>query len=181
MSPVWNPWHGCKKYSEGCLHCYVYRRDASVGRDASLVARTKDFDLPLRRRRDGSFAIPPGERVYACMTSDFFLPEADAWRAEAWECIRARPDVSFTIITKRILRMGECLPPDWGAGYANVEIGLTCENQRRANERMEAFLRLPIRARFVICEPLLERVDLSPWLDARIGEVVAGGESGPNL
>ena len=115
-SLTWNPWHGCKKYSEGCLNCYVYRRDASVGRDASIVARTKDFDLPLRRRRDGGFAIPPGAHVYACMTSDFFLPEADAWRAEAWECIRARPDVSFSIITKRILRMGECLPPDWGDG-----------------------------------------------------------------
>ena len=91
----WNPWHGCKKYSEGCLNCYVYRRDASVGRDASIVARTKDFDWPLRRRRDGSFVLPAGAHVYACMTSDFFLPEADAWRAEAWECIRARPDVSF--------------------------------------------------------------------------------------
>lgn len=179
-SLTWNPWHGCKKYSEGCLNCYVYRRDASVGRDASIVARTKDFDWPLRRRRDGSFFLPDGEHVYACMTSDFFLPEADAWRAEAWKCIRLRPDVSFTIITKRILRMEACLPPDWGDGYENVEIGLTCENQRRAKERMGEFLRLPIRSRFVICEPLLERVDLSPWLDARVGEVVAGGESGPN-
>ena len=58
MSPVWNPWHGCKKYSEGCLNCYVYRRDASVGRDAALVSPTKDFDLLLRRRRDGGFAFP---------------------------------------------------------------------------------------------------------------------------
>ena len=73
-SLTWNPWHGCRKYSEGCLNCYVYRRDASVGRDASIVARTKDFDLPLRRRRDGGFAIPPGAHVYACLTSDFFLP-----------------------------------------------------------------------------------------------------------
>ena len=176
----WNPWHGCKKYSEGCLNCYVYRRDASVGKDASVVTRTKDFGWPLRRRRDGSFFLPGGGHVYACMTSDFFLPEADAWRAEAWACIRARPDVSFTIITKRILRMGVCLPPDWGAGYANVEVGLTCENQRRAEERMGEFLRLPIRSRFVICEPLLGAVDLSPWLDARIAEVVAGGESGAN-
>ena len=60
-------------------------------------------------------------------------------RGRRGECIRARPDVSFSIITKRILRAGECLPPDWGAGYENVEIGLTCENQRRAKERMEAF------------------------------------------
>src|SRR5699024_1846023 len=49
----------------------------------------------------------------------------------------------------------------------------------RAEERMGEFLRLPIRGRFIICEPLLERVDLSPWLDARVSEVVAGGESGP--
>ena len=107
----------------------VYRRDASVGRDAAQVFRTKDFNLPLRRRRDGSYALPAGRHVYACMTSDFFLPEADAWRAEAWHCIRARPDVSFSIITKRIVRAAECLPPDWGAGYENVEIGVTCKNR----------------------------------------------------
>ena len=44
--PIWNPWHGCRKISPGCQHCYVYRRDASVGRDASVVAKTGDFDLP---------------------------------------------------------------------------------------------------------------------------------------
>lgn len=21
--PMWNPWSGCKKCSEGCLHCYI--------------------------------------------------------------------------------------------------------------------------------------------------------------
>ncbi len=179
-SEIWNPWHGCVKYSEGCQNCYVYRRDASVGRDTSQARRTKDFDLPLRRRRDGGFRLPSGAHVYACMTSDFFLPEADAWRAEAWRCIRLRADVSFSIITKRILRMADCLPPDWGDGYENVEIGVTCENQRRASERMEAFLRLPILRRFVICEPLLGPVNLSEWLDQRVAQVVVGGESGPN-
>lgn len=179
-SEIWNPWHGCVKYSEGCQNCYVYRRDASVGRDASQARRTKDFDLPLRRRRDGGFRLPSGAHVYACMTSDFFLPEADPWRAEAWRCIRLRADVSFSIITKRILRMADCLPPDWGDGYENVEIGVTCENQRRASERMEAFLCLPILRRFVICEPLLGPVNLSEWLDQRVAQVVVGGESGPN-
>ena len=50
--PIWNPWHGCHKISPGCLHCYVYRRDESVGRDASVVAKTADFDLPIRRGRN---------------------------------------------------------------------------------------------------------------------------------
>ena len=34
---VWNPWHGGKKISPGCLNCYVYRRDAEFGKDSSIV------------------------------------------------------------------------------------------------------------------------------------------------
>ncbi len=162
MDGCWNPWHGCQKYSEGCLNCYVYRRDATVGRESSEVARTAEFDLPVKKRRDGGFKLEAGSHVYACMTSDFFLPDADAWREGAWRMIRARPDVSFSIITKRILRMADCLPADWGEGYENVEIGLTCENQRRADERMDA------------------PIDLGRRLDGRVRVVVAGGESGPN-
>ena len=117
--------------------------------------------------------------MFACLTSDFFLEEADAWRAEAWEMIRARPDVFFHIITKRVLRIGTCLPPDWGEGWENVSIGATVENQRRAEERMGAFLDLPIRNRFIVCEPMLERIDLARWLDRKkIRRVIAGGESG---
>lgn len=54
-----------------------------------------------------------GEVVYTCMTSDFFLEEADDWRAEAWEMIRKRPDLHFAIITKRIARFPVSLPDDW--------------------------------------------------------------------
>ncbi len=50
----WNLWHGCHKLSAGCAHCYVYRIDARVGRDSSMVEKTADFDLPVRRNRDGS-------------------------------------------------------------------------------------------------------------------------------
>ena len=34
---IWNPWHGCKKISPGCLNCYVYRRDAEFGKDSRKV------------------------------------------------------------------------------------------------------------------------------------------------
>ena len=23
MHDIWNPWHGCVKYSEGCMNCYI--------------------------------------------------------------------------------------------------------------------------------------------------------------
>lgn len=181
MRDTWNPWHGCKKYSEGCAHCYVYRRDEEFGRDASVVKKTADFSLPVKRTRDGEMKIAPGSHIYTCLTSDFFIEEADAWRDEAWDFMRRRQDVTFSIITKRVLRIRKCLPWDWLDGWENVRIGATMENQRRADQRMEEFLDLPIRGRFVVCEPMLERIDFRGKLDAeKIESVVVGGESGPD-
>lgn len=136
----WNPWHGCRKYSEGCQHCYVYRIDSAHGKDASQIFLNKDFDLPMRRRRDKSYLIPPGSRVYTCFSSDFLLEEADPWRDRAWEMIRWRSDLQFLFITKRILRLQSCLPPDWGEGYENVHICCTVENQRQADIRAAGLL-----------------------------------------
>lgn len=178
---VWNPWHGCRKISPGCLNCYVYRRDAEFGKDSSLVAKTANFGLPIRRGRDGGYKLrPDGGQVYACMTSDFFLEEADGWRAEAWAMIRERSDLRFTIITKRIHRFRVGLPSDWGEGYGHVTICCTCEDQRRADLRLPAFLELPIRHRAIIHEPMLGRVDIRKHLaTGLIEQVTCGGESGP--
>ena len=98
----WNLWHGCTKISPGCLNCYVYRRDAEFGKDASEVAKTGSFNLPVRRKRDGSYALQPdGDFVYTCFTSDFFHPDADGWRPEAWHMMRERRDLQFFFISKR--------------------------------------------------------------------------------
>lgn len=179
MREGWNPWHGCRKLSEGCANCYVYRMDAEHGRDPTHVHRTAAFGLPIRKNRKGEYRVLPGSTLWTCFSSDFFLEEADEWRQEAWAMMAARPDVEFIFITKRIHRISAVLPPDWGDGYSNVHIGCTCENQRRADERLPLFLAAPIRHRFIVCEPLLEPIDLSPYLDHRIEEVSAGGESGP--
>jgi hypothetical protein len=49
----WNPWHGCKKFSPGCLNCYVYRIDAKFDRDPRVFALTASFLLPLEKFRAG--------------------------------------------------------------------------------------------------------------------------------
>lgn len=178
MSVMWNPWHGCHRVSEGCRNCYVYRIDGSHGRAPDEVTLNSDFLLPLRERR-GGWKIESGERVYTCFSSDFLIEEADEWRRDAWQMMRLRQDLHFVFFTKRIERLGEVLPPDWGEGYENVTIGCTCENQARADERLPLFLSLPIAHRVIVCEPLLGRIELSPYLDrARIESVSAGGESG---
>ncbi len=178
MGVVWNPWHGCHKYSEGCRHCYVYRQDAMHEKDSSIVTKTANFNLPIKRLRDGRYKIPSGELVYACFTSDFFVDDADDWRNEVWAMIRCRKDLTFIILTKRIERFHLCLPEDWGDGYENVEIGCTVENQQMADIRLPIFLQAPIKHKHIICEPLLSAMNLEPYLANEICELWLGGESG---
>lgn len=178
LSVQWNPWHGCRKISPGCANCYVFRKDEKYGRDSTMVRKTKDFYLPVARDRQGTFKIPAGELVYTCFTSDFLLEEADGWRREAWQMMRLRKGLRFLFITKRIHRLLECLPLDWGEGYENVHICCTCEDQKRADERLPVFIAAPIRHKSIICEPLLGEIDLSPYLGPWCEGVVAGGESG---
>lgn len=176
----WNLWHGCRKISEGCRHCYVYRMDAAHQRDASEIKKNVSFDLPLRKNRVGEYKIPSGETVYTCFTSDFFLEEADAWRPEVWRIMRTRSDLNFFFITKRIHRAAACFPPDWGEGYPNVTICCTVENQNCADFRLPIYRDLSIRHKAIICEPLLGPIDLSPYLGKWADFVLAGGESGPD-
>ena len=116
--------------------------------------------------------------IFTCFTSDFLLEDADIWRQECWDMIRQRSDCWFYFFTKRIDRLKKCLPPDWGEGYENVLIGCTVENQDRADYRLPIFLSLPIKHRSIIAAPLLEHIDLSPYLDESIEQVSASGESG---
>ncbi len=46
---VWNPWRGCKKCSEGCMHCYIHKGDAKRGVDTSKILKTKDLCSQARK------------------------------------------------------------------------------------------------------------------------------------
>lgn len=154
--------------------------DARYQRDSTQVYKTADFDLPLRKNRQNIYKVPSGETVYTCFTSDFFLEDADPWRPEAWDMIRQRKDLHFFFITKRIHRFYDVIPSDWGDGYENVTICCTTENQNRADYRLPIYLNAPIRHKHIICEPLLEEIDLSRYLGGWIEGLTAGGESGEN-
>ena len=99
MSEMWNLWHGCHKKSEGCRHCYVFRRDAEFEKDSNVVTKTASFNLPVRRDRSGNWKVPSGTLMWTCFTSDFFIEEADQWREEAWLMIHRRSDLHFYIVT----------------------------------------------------------------------------------
>ena len=179
--PNWNLWHGCQRISPGCLNCYVYSMDSAFGKtDSFIVKKNADFYLPLKRDRRGEYKLNPKDGVvFTCMTSDFFIEDADYWRQEAWDMIRKRSDLQFCIVTKRITQAEQRLPKDWGDGYDNVAFACTVENNAMAKLRLPVFNAFPAKHKLIFCAPLLEQVELGEYLEG-IDEVSVGGESGTN-
>ena len=173
---MWNPWRGCHKYSEGCKFCYIHKGDSKRGIDTNNIVKTEKFDAPIEKNKKGEYKIKSGQTVYLCFSSDFLLEDADQWRDDCWAMIKERVDLHFIFLSKRIERFLDCIPDDWNDGYDNVTVGCTIENQDRADFRLSIFSELPIKHKNIICQPLLEELDIEKYLDG-VELVVVGGES----
>lgn len=125
-----------------------------------------------------SEAAEAGERrrVFCASLADVFDDEVPKeWREGLWGAIIMTPELDWMVLTKRpammrreVERLG-LIPNMW--------LGVSVENQRRAEERIPILAEMEPPVRFLSCEPLLGPIDLSPWLD-RVDLVIAGGESG---
>lgn len=176
---VWNPWHGCHRHSEGCQNCYAFFLDKRYGRDTNVIARNKSgFDAPVKKDRSGIYKMPTGANVRVCMSSDFFIEDADEWRDEAWRIIKQRPDMMFSLLTKRAERIADNLPDDWGEGWDNVTFAVSCENQKRLDERMPYLLAVPAKHRWISLKPFIGPVEITRYIaDGKVEWVLAGGEN----
>ena len=181
----WNPWQGCHRTkSPGCSRCYMHAEKKRYGQNPDVVVRSKPptFNAPLKKWHEPA-------RVFACSWSDFFIEEADAWREEAWDIIRRTRHLTYQILTKRAHRIAECLPSDWGDGWAHVMLGASASTQADLERVTRDLLATPAAVRFLSLEPLLEGVDLeSAWTACPITDgrrnplvdwVIIGCESGP--
>jgi protein gp37 len=163
-----NFWWGCHKVARECRHCYISSIMRHAGREPfqGLTRTTASWSNPPRwdrqARQDGV-----RRRVFTCSMSDFFHPGADAWRAAAWDVIRACTNLDWLILTKRPQLAAARLPPDWGAGWPHVWLGVSC-GCRDSLGMLPHLQDLPAAVKFVSAEPLLERMDFRPylgWLD----------------
>lgn len=164
---TWNPWQGCRKVSPGCLHCYMYRDKQRFGHDPATVVRSKPatFSAPLKWKEPA--------KVFVCSWSDFFIEDADQWRAEALDIITRCKHLTFLLLTKR----GERLPVN---GYpGNVWVGVTAEDQDRFEERMLYLSEIDAPVKFVSVEPMLEDISIYNYR-SEIDWIICGGESGPH-
>jgi len=173
---TWNPWTGCHRVSKECIGCYADALLSKYGRTFNILALTQTWKTPYELD-----AIAKAENrqaiCFVCSLSDFFHPDADHWRPDAWRVIRDCTNINFMLLTKRPERIAECLPADWNGGnnYPGAWLGTTC-GVRNSYSRVDILRSIPCSMRFLSIEPLMESVadiDLTG-----IGWVAAGGMSG---
>lgn len=185
---TWNPVTGCTRVSPGCDHCYMYTlypRLHAMGvpgygespEDVRLIPER--LDLPLKWKKP--------RRVFVNSMADLFHPQVSfEFINSTFQVMRdssAESGHVFQVLTKRPGRAvawwkehESSFPEGWPA---RVWIGTSVESQKYA-PRLTVLERLPARVRFVSAEPLLERLDLTPWLKRGVLRwVIVGGESGP--
>jgi protein gp37 len=163
---TWNPIVGCSPVSEGCANCYAER----------IAARYHyRWDGPSyypERLKQPAWQKKPG-RVFVCSMSDFWHPGVQPeWRAEILDAMAAAPQHTYLLLTKRPENARRF------CGSRNLWLGITGENQRRADERWDCLAGIGAAVRFVSVEPMLGPVTLRDW--ATLPDwVIAGPETGP--
>jgi len=174
---TWNPVSGCTPISPGCARCYA-KSIAEPKRGTR--AFPNGFDITFRPHKLKEVRkLKSGELVFVNSMSDLFHSEIpDSYRLDILHEIAMSP-ATFQTLTKRPARAVEFfrsrqVPP-------NLWLGVTVEDQKRAEERIPLLQQVDAGLRFLSIEPLLSPVDLRPELLNGIGWVIVGGESGPHL
>lgn len=184
-------------------------RSHAIGATTGVRLHPDRLDWPLRKR---SWR---GKRVFVCSLADLFHDDVpDEYIARVFAVMALTPEVTYQVLTKRPARMRALLTSgafadllgdtlgmmlfeqrisDYDVTFPlpNVWLGVTVEDQERADQRIPILLETPAAIRWLSCEPLLGPVDLdatgmdvtgTSGLESRppaVDWVVAGGESGP--
>jgi protein gp37 len=181
---TYNPWMGCTKVSPACDHCYAEaQEDARYGGVEWGGPRRRTGEATRRApyRWDRAAAAAGERRRVFCMSlGDFWDNQVpDEWRTEALNTVRQCRNMDWLILTKRPQNIVKMLPTDWGMlGWSHVWLGATVENMVEAQRRIPALLRVPARVHWLSVAPLLEPLDLRPWLGRGVDWIVVGGETG---
>lgn len=188
---TFNGWIGCLEVSPACDNCYARTLAerygwAKWGKDTERHRTSVSYwNQPLKWNAK---AAKDGRRlrVFAFSLADVFEDrrDLDPWRADLWRLIEGTPNLDWMLLTKRADRVAAMLPQGWlDRPKPNVWLGVTAENQRRAEERIPALLEIPAAVHWISAEPLLGPIDFRPWFkgahrDVGIDWVIVGGESG---
>ena len=173
----------------------------------------------IARAPDKTFYAPSKwkkpTRVFVNSMSDLFHEDvADEWIDDVFAIMRYQDRHEYQILTKRPARMRDYVRNRYNfftmlndkAAFndgkptpfvaPNIWLGVSAEDQARADERIPLLLDTPAAVRFISAEPLLGPIDLSrfirrrrvidaagslddDWKQKILDWVIVGGESGP--
>lgn len=215
---TWNPITGCSVVSPGCTNCYAMRlagtrlahhesragltRDTKAGPVWTGEVRFNEqwIDQPLRWKKP--------RLIFVCAHGDLFAEGVpDEWIDRVFAVMALAPHHTFQVLTKRSARMREymagnpgfrirtamqaiwrqpVIEMDWP--LPNVWLGVSVEDQKRADERIPDLLATPAAIRWISAEPLLGPVSVLPYCfiythadEAVLSEPEVDGEPLPML
>jgi protein gp37 len=201
----WNPITGCSQTSAGCKNCYAKRMAKRlVGRYG--YPADEPFRVTLHpERMTLPYKWQKPRRIFVCSMSDLFHKEVpDEFIDQVMRVIWDTRHLGHTYmaLTKRAerlkpyfdrfceiqtsddqhIRTGKPILPD------NLHLGVSVETDKE-RWRIEELLKIPAKVRFISAEPLLERLDIRPYITgdlplswggaSEIHQIIAGCESGP--
>ncbi len=173
---AYNPVVGCFPVSEGCENCYasVLCRQYNMNGDGKFTPTSKPNAKP-----------PKKGVVFVGNMTDLFGEWNSDNEIERW-LKSLSPAAMNLVLTKRPERLHEFM--DFLNKSDHIIPGITAENQRRLEERVEYLYCLSHR--WISLEPLLGKIDFREAMavTSDIGDdftnvvdwVVVGAESGPN-
>jgi protein gp37 len=162
---TWNPVTGCTPISEACQNCYAKRMSKRLAGRCGYP-EDEPFKVTLHPERlDEPFKWRKPRRVFVCSMSDLFHEKVDeGFLCRIFDTMLAAEQHTYLILTKRPERMKDFITRCIHGIPKNIWLGVTAENQQRAEERIPILLQIPAAVRFVSIEPMLGPVDLSKWL-----------------
>jgi protein gp37 len=162
------------------------------------------LEIPLKRKKPTKWFVNSMSDLFHESVSDEWIDKIFAVMAltshHTYQVLTKRPDRMRAYLSNAngadnvLVRVLRCareirsglplsasrgLASELGWPYQNIWLGVSVENQQVADERIPILLDTPAAVRFLSCEPLLEKVDISAFLE-RVSWVIVGGESGSN-
>lgn len=176
---TWNPIVGCSKVSQGCDHCWAermarlhYHDKFSEGWNGEILHFPYRISEFLHRQKPARIAVG--------LMGDLFHEKVDfRFIEKVFEVMREKESFEFQLLTKRPKRVldfwtwrcTEWLSPSQQSVWPkHVWLGVSCENQEAADERIPLLLQTPAAVRFVSVEPMLAPVDLTQVPNPGFGE-----------
>jgi len=215
-----NPIVGCSKISEGCQNCYAEKMAWRL----KCMGIPKYQDVVDRNGWTGKIGVDMSvfnnlpekpKKIFVGSMGDLFHDNVPTYKTYGHIFDRAymsnykkgmklkEPSI-FIFLTKRpinMLKKIEYYQHRYGGNMpSNIWLGVTAENQKRADERIPILLQIPAAKRFVSVEPMLDFISIKHLLNLKeptfktgivgadcfgyqnkrcISWVIAGPETGP--